>query len=249
MPPKGSKSSTSSANIEDDEKFKKLDSKLDIIISQLGEFNVRITSVERKAAEFEKTFEYLSNEIGDLRAEIKELKQSKVNVEKKLDSFDSLSGKVDASEHASRGKCIELNGIPYSRDENLPEGFKKIVKNLKLDYINPMLDIDNMYRIRQTSRVIIRFLHTSKRDKFFIDYRKNIQNTSSLGFSDNAKIYINEVLSRSQNELFWKTRNFKKEHNYRFIWTFKQKIYLRKTPDSDAIEISSEQDLDKLKLI
>ncbi|XP_067951792.1 uncharacterized protein [Watersipora subatra] len=249
MPPKGSKSSASPAIIEDDEKFKKLDSKLDVIISQLSEFNVRITSVERKTAEFEDTFEYHSKEISDLRAEVKELKQSKANVEKKLDSFDSLSGKVDASEQASRGKCIELNGIPHSKDENLLEGFKKILKNLKLDYINPMLDIDNMYRIRQTSRVIIRFLHTSKRDKFFIDYRRNIQDTSSLGFSDKAKIYINEVLSRSQNELFWKTRNFKKEHSYRFIWTFKQKIYLRKTPDSDAIEISSEQDLDTLKLV
>ncbi|XP_067931274.1 uncharacterized protein [Watersipora subatra] len=209
MPPKGSKSSTSPAIIEDDEKFKKLDSKLDFIISQLSEFNVRITSVECKTAKFEDTFEYFSKEISDLRAEVKELKQSKANVEKKLDYFDSLSGKVDASEQASRGECIELNGIPHSKNENLLEGFKKVLKNLKLDYLNPMLDIDNMYRIRQTSRAIIRFLHTSKRDKFFIDYRKNIQDTSSLGFSDKAKIYINKVLSRSQNELFWKTRNFK----------------------------------------
>ena len=71
--------------------------------------------------------------------------------------------------------------------------------------------------------------------------------TTDLGFLESSKIFINEVLSAKQSTLFWQARSFKKDYNYRFIWTFNQKIYLRKDANSDAIIINSIEDLEKLK--
>ena len=71
---------------------------------------------------------------------------------------------------------------------------------------------------------------------------------SELGFvgTGQDKIYVNEVLSAAQSKLFWQTRNFKATHKYKYVWTFRQKIYIRKTQDSDAININSEDDLNAL---
>jgi uncharacterized coiled-coil protein SlyX len=226
-----------------------IDAKLTELLSQVSKINRRLDAIETRQADYEHSLENLHQEINATNTKLEQLTKSRSELTDKSPSYDNLVKRIEANEHANRAKCLELNGIPFTRGENLLEGFSKLVKATKIDSICPTTDIDNMYRIRDTKRVIIKFTQTNKRDSFFQQYRKNITDTSFLGFKEKDRIFVNEVLSRDQSQLFWKARRFKTEHNFRFIWTFNQKIYLRKTPESDAMQINSQDDIDCLATI
>ena len=245
MPPKSKRQESTSA--EDDVNLKSIDSKLDLILNQLSDMNQRLNKLETNQQQLEVSMEFYHSENEELKKKQSQLEKFIETAKQKLDDYKHLDARVEAAENAARSKCIELNGIPYKKDEDLTEALKKILNHQKIDTIKPVSDIDTIYRIRQSKRIIIKFLHTNKRDFFFQNYRKNIMSTTDLGFLETSKIFINEVLSAKQSTLFWQARSFKKDYNYRFIWTFNQKIYLRKDANSDAIIINSIEDLEKLK--
>lgn len=233
---------------EDDISLKSLDTKLNLIISQLSIINSRVECLETVTKEHEKSLEYVQQELSDTRKEIGSLTKDVTESKLTMENFSNLSTRIAAYEHSSRAKCIELNGIPFQKGENLHEGLEKIVKSLNLNWLRPGIDIDNVYRIKQSKRVVVKFIQTTKRDAFFQHYRKNILSVDALGFNGKEKIFVNEVLSPEQSKLFWKTRKFKSDHNFKFVWTFNQKIYLRKTTDSVAVAVNSENDLNSIEL-
>ncbi|XP_067945270.1 uncharacterized protein [Watersipora subatra] len=223
-----------------------IDLKLTQLIMDVAKIHKRLDLIENKQAEYELSLENFQEEINDVKSKVSELESAKTKRQQST-THNNLLMHVEANEHLNRAKAIELNGIPFKSGENLMEGFSKLLKVAKLDDINPTRDIDNIYRIRQTPRILVKFIQTTKRDQFFQLYRRNIIDTSLLGFQEKNRIYINEVLSREQNELFWKAQKFKTNKNFRFIWTFNQRIYLRKTPESDAVQIRTQSDLDDLE--
>jgi len=234
---------------EDEVTLKTLDNKLDLVLSEFSSIKSRLTAIENTQKEFEKSLEFVHQETRKNDYNISRIENSVKHVEQKLEEYKSLDERIETSEHHERAKCVELNGIEYSKDEDLMTGFDRIIKNLKMTSISTTQDIDKIYRIRQTKRIVVKFVHTNKRDTFFHTYRKSIMSTKQLGFQTDSKIFINEVLSSKQRDLFWKTRNFKKSNNYKYVWTFAQRIYLRKTPDSEAIQINDVNDLENLKCV
>ncbi|KAF6037326.1 hypothetical protein EB796_004359 [Bugula neritina] len=162
-----------------------------------------------------------------------------------LKDFPDVKDRVDQLEFQDRKKQLTLNGIPQKSGENLLHAMKVMSEKLKCE-LQPYHDIDSIFRVKTSDKVIIKFIHAHKRDKFFGSFRKNPLNATDLGFKDNSKLYINEVLSKPQAALFHETRMFKKEHKYRFAWTSNQRIFLRKDSDSNAIQINSTDDLNDL---
>lgn len=244
MPPKKTKASTSEG---DESEFSILNSKLDLLIKEVTDNNKRLKQMETAQADFKKSIEFLYEDVKEYKSKTIELEQKVKSLNASMDTIKSLEDRLEAYEYAERSRCIELNGIPYAKDESLMVGMERILQHIKLTSINITTDIDKIYRIRKTNKVIIKFMQSSKRDAFFQTYRKNILCASALGFTGNSeKIYINEVLSTVQNKLYWQTRNFKKEHNFKYVWTYRQKIFLRKTQESDAVMIGSETDLETL---
>ena len=230
--------------------FDTINSKLDLLINEVSKNNKRLESVESSQTKIEKSIEYLHDEFSEYKQKTRDLEAQLKSMTKVVESFINLENRMDAHEHMERARCLELNGIPYAKNENLMAGLEQIIKHIKISSINLTTDIDKIYRIRQTKRVVVKFIQSTKRDEFFQSYRKNLMNTSQLGFRDTTdRIYVNEVLSFSQSKLYWKAREFKKEHNYKFVWTFRQKIYLRKSSDSDAVVVNDEKDLQTLASI
>lgn len=245
MPPKRSNKSTSDFGDEASLQLQGIDDKLNAILNKLDNIESRLNKIENKQAEFEESLNFAHQNNKDIQVQQKSISASIKDMEQKIAKFQTLENRIEAAEYADRAKCVELNGIPFQSSEDLLIAYKKIVETLK----SPKLaaaGIDKIYRVRQSKRVIVKFTQTSQRDEFFQLYRKNIQPLSALGFKETGKIYINEVLSREQSSLFWKTRKFKLDENYKFVWTHNQRIYLRKTSDSDAVLIKSEDDLESL---
>ena len=246
MPPK--KSTKSESDDGTTLRLTGIEEKLDLIVSKLSNIESRLNTIESKQFEFEKSLTFYHQQVEETQSKQKLMAASIDVIEGKICKFQALETRIDAAEHAERAKCVELNGIPFQKPEDLTIAYQKIIDALKSTRL-PLTGVDKIYRIKQSKRVIIKFTQTTQRNEFFNLYRKNIQPLSALGFKESGNIYINEVLSREQNTLFWKTRKFKNDENYKHVWTYNQRIYLRKTSDSDAVQINSEEDLASLRQI
>ena len=77
-------------------------------------------------------------------------------------------------------------------------------------------------------------------------FTKKGVNTDTLGFRGTQKIFINEVLSKSQQKLCYHARKRKKQWNWRYVWTYHGHVFMRKAHDSDAVKIATEGCLGKI---
>ena len=175
------------ASERDDEiNLKSIDEKLNVILTQLSSINKWLDNLESNHVELGKSMNFMHNESEELKAKIVKMQSFIQDYEKKLESFKNLDSRIEAYDHCSRAQCIELNGIEFTEGEDLSEAFHRILKHQKIDSISATHDIDKIYRIKRSKRVIIKLVQTSKRDQFFNIYRKNIMDTSMIGFKDKS---------------------------------------------------------------
>ena len=64
----------------------------------------------------------------------------------------------------------------------------------------------------------------------------------------NKKIFVRENLTNLRYKLFKKAREFASANNYKFVWTKKCKIYMRKNEDTDVILVRDYSTFDGLKM-
>jgi len=62
-----------------------------------------------------------------------------------------------------------------------------------------------------------------------------------MGLPQDNPIYIRENLALHRNMRFNLAKNFRRDFNYKFIWTTNGRIFLRKTEYSKLIWIENEQ--------
>ena len=206
--------------------------KLEQVSSSVLKLEHRLTAFEKEQKDQEKAITFLGDEVADLKAEMAELQS-------KLASTDmqSLKERMELIEHNNRARQVEMHGIPPGEGEDLLAGVMKIANQIKVE-IGPG-EIDKVYRIRKSKRVVVTFLQTHKRDTFFKEFKKGDVCLKVLGFRSDERLYINEVLSNSQHHLLYEARKLKRDKKYEYLWTKNQKIYLRKDGTSDVIEVKS----------
>ena len=214
----------------------------------------RIAAVEKKQSEYEDTLTYQGDEILKLKQQLETLAQT----QKQEDN--SLKKQMTALQEAKNLKTLRISGIPKTANENLPDLVAELAK--QMNCIMQKADIDSVYRVKpkdnqQTNMpIILRFTSMETRDSFYDGRKKLAQNSitsSSLiptprhGDAVSSKIFINEYLNRPTQQLFYEARKRRSELSYRYIWTFHNQIYMRKTASDDAIKVSSKDDLTDLE--
>ena len=124
-----------------------------------------------------------------MRGKMRELENHVPEINQRLfqHTYNNLDARIEVSEHNERAKCIELNGIDFSKGENCMEALDKILKHLELSTITPSQDIDKIYRIKQSKRIVVKFVHTNKRDVFFNSIAETSWILQNLHPSQNLK--------------------------------------------------------------
>lgn len=231
MPPKGSKRSPSETDTDTSEMFKQ-------ILLELKQINSRIDNIEQKVTNIEDSLEFHTKEVDQLKAEVTEIKSN----------YPITQRKVEDLELQNLHKSVEIQGIPHESNENLNEIIVKMAEKKNLPIGTPNIDI--AYRNKNNKSVYVKFLQTHVRQTFLGAFKgqENQISAKDLGYRSNSNlIYVNEQLSFETRRLFFLTRKFKIDHGYKYAWTVKQKVYLRKADNSPAIRIKVEDDLSSLK--
>lgn len=211
------------------------------ILEQLKSMNGRMTKLEEKMNHIEESLSYHSQVVDEL----------KLNVSTIQSTMKPLQQKVYENEQCLLNRSIEIQGVPYHSQENMIDIVLKIGSEIK-GSVNEQ-NIDLAYRNKNKKGIVVRFMQTHVRNKFLSSYKHQLKDSSEhltakkLGYKSACdQIYVNEYLSFETRQLFHAAREFKKAKNYKFAWTRNQKVFVKKSEDSDAILIKSKHELKDL---
>lgn len=206
-------------------------------------------------------------EISDLKQSLDIFQSGHEELKKRVDELShrsvdtspavlNLQNKLNSLEQQNRQFNIEMCNVPERRHENLQLLVDSLSDLLKIQI--PRHNVLSIHRVphaqQQTAKpknIIIKFTTRILRDNVLTAFRK-IKNLNSgqLGFTGTPqKIYMNEHLTLNNKQLFRKTREVAKLHNYKYVWVKNAKIFVREKDGSSAFIIHSQMDLDKIKLL
>ena len=164
----------------------------------------------------------------------------------------NLDVRVDNLEQATLSNNLEISGVPL----NHPEDLAGIVQKISIGISHPIekTDWSNVYRQhRQTNQdkppsIILVFNDRSKRNSFLSSAKKvRGLTTTKIGVAgDESFIFVNEHLTKARKKLFYTAKAFRAANNYKYLWTNKGKIYLRKNDGCQAINVNFYTNFDKI---
>lgn len=227
-------------------------------------FNDLITTVKQikeQNTELSKGLDLLSCKYDEFLSRIEVLE--KVQQEDKK-YIQMLEEKIEALERSSRASGLEIRNIPKSTDHTpeTKEELCSIIRNLgeTLDISIQNTDIKDIFRTGSKDSIkpiITEFSSTILKEKILSAVKKFNQNkppgeklnTSHLNLSNCPikPVYVSESLTQRNQKLFYMTRNLQKDLGYKFCWTSRGVIYIRKSENLPQIRVSSEADLDSLR--
>ena len=98
--------------------------------------------------------------------------------------------------------------------------------------------------------IVDKFTNRRIRDRFYKARTKlksyNIREIGLGRYGEN-NIFIQESLTEAKRKLLKNCLKFRKEQNYKFIWTYYGVIYLRRNEHTPASRITSVRDLERLQ--
>ena len=222
-----------------------------------------VENIQKIKSDIGKTVDFMSEKFEVIIHESKELK-SKVTMlvkENKIlndqlndmkEETTSLSSQVDFLERNLKGKNLEIVGVPFVKNENVGDLALKVLTN-----IDPQLnkeDIESARRLMKKDKnnvtiygpILARFKNIGKRNYIFRNKKNLAEARPNLVNGSVKKIFINENLTPKNKKIFYHANCFKKQNNWRFVWTANGMVFLRKTESSDAVLVKNLVDLENI---
>lgn len=228
---------------------------------QFAELKSIVCSVKDQNNELTKTVELLSQKNDDFIKRIQQLEKEKSEDKK---TILQLEDRLEKTEKWSRSSGIEIRNIPKMDQKpesknDLCEIVKLLGKTLNMDI--GTTDIRDIYRTHSTDSlqrpVIVEFTSTLLKEnllnavKTFNKNKTKVDklNTSHLNYKQPIKpIYVSELLTQKIQRLFFNARNFQKNAGFKFCWTSRGSVYLRKDENMPQVRIDCEADLVHLRM-
>lgn len=199
------------------------------------------------------------------------LSEQNEDLKKKLDMMESekrkdreyitlLEDKLEDMHRQSRKTCIEIRNVPYKKDEtqqDLLTMTQELSKTIDVhDFSNK--DVRDIFRVKKKehNKTVVVELQSAlvKKDILFAAKKYNSKNKSAklcarhLGITEKSDepIFIAEQLTPKAARLYFLARDLAKSKAYKFCWTAYGKVNVRKDEQSPFINITSEEQVQRL---
>lgn len=215
-----------------------------------------ISVIKQRQAEFNKSIDSLIRGFNDIKSiaeklddqnrRIKQLEREKNEVQRELSIFKD---RFETLEDNSLCTLIEIRNVPTTKSENLLDLLKKIHDEINL----PLSDgeFTKAYRSRKPTNdnthppIVVKYSSEFFRDRVLSAFKvKRDITVKNLGFAGDTKIFINEFLSKTKRQLFYKAKLFKAERNFKYLWVKNGKIYLKENDDSKRFLVKNQNVFD-----
>lgn len=228
------------------------DSILKKLVADITEVKIKCSGIQESNRELERSLEFITTQYDDLQSRIKVLEKDK---KENRDCLLSLEGRIQELQRSSRSSTIEIRNFPLNENETTADLINAVIKiGRVLNVALQPSDLRDIYRglakpgshgniIAEFTKVHLKYdILTSTRK--FNKSQKSVDklNTQHIGLpGDKKPVYIDEHLPPSIKKLFFEARAYAKENEYKFCWTSKCRVFLRKEQGSKQILIKSEQ--------
>ena len=215
------------------------------LLAMLGDEDIRVTLRELFGLE-------------EKEKEIRELKQEvasqKVLIEEQGERLAEL-------EQYSRRNCLNLTGIPETRDENTVQLAIDVAKmvNVKLD----RTDLDRAHRVGKPKKIapgqatppprtlVVKFVSYLKREAVWFG-RKELKTAKpprgSILTEDGMKnAFISENLTKRNQEIMYRARQLRRQGKLWAAWSDGCILKVKKTEQSATVRLHSKSDLDQFE--
>lgn len=235
---------------------------------ELQEIRDDIKNLREKCEHIERSQEFLSQKYDKVIESIQESKKkiqansSKIDRQTESTSYleanvDEIYTILDELQQYSRRDCLEIQGVPQIENEDLEQLVIEVCDLIGAKVTRD--DISIAHRLPDTrktkDRMIVKFLRRKKKEEVY-KCRKQLQKKSikdlpsiesqpSRSKKSTGKIHINESLTAYRRNLLWKVNEFKKENNFKFLWTNSGKIFLRQNESSEVYMFKTEEEFER----
>lgn len=217
---------------------------------------------KRTVCDINKSYEQLNDRLNEWTVTLQtEIRKMEENMKKFSDletenitlkkTVQSLESRVEDLEQYSRRNCVELQGIPETKEESVTEIVKQVGNVLGMELTETMMDACHRLGKKNEERgpraIIVKFVRRIDKETFMKRRReKRDLSTRHMGLPTDTPVYVNESLSPSRRRLLGQVRRLRKERGYKYLWLRGGSILLRKEEGSPVIEVKCQADLNIL---
>lgn len=219
-------------------------------VSDLKSIKSELTEVKSSVVSVHKSISTITDKLATLEREVQSLQSTKEQVITLQKRVEELESKTNEHEQRSRLNNLEIKGVPFKTSENLYEILFKIGNVINYKLTKEQINYINRVPTRgdnKTKNIVVSLHNRYTKEDFLAAARKCKSLTpSSLGFTGDKKIFVNDHLTLENKLLLNKTKALAKEHNFEFTWVKSCRIFVRKNVTSPVISINSEVDLKRI---
>ena len=218
----------------------------DIIETKFANMMTELDSIKKSNFCLSDKYDYLqgiagnNKKVDEIKSENMCLKQTVLELKNLLENAEK---NLNNLEQYSRRECIEINGIPCTHQESTDEIVVALAKQVEVHITTNDISVShglkNFTTSQQPSTIIAKFISRKIRNQIF-------ENRFKLKKANPGKIiFIDESLIKTNRKIFSMYRNFKKDNNWKYVWTKQGQTYLKKSDSDKTLKIESICDLSK----
>lgn len=170
-----------------------------------------------------------------------------------MERIDELELQLNDLQKHRIKNTVEIRNIP-KQDKESPQAIVNLLYDyLKLPYTSA---ISQCYRKgKNNAPIVIEFSNHEEKEKIIKaikkynrDNKMDKLNTSHLGFSENATpVYVSEALTTMNKKILTAARSLVKDGHYKYCWTFRGNILIRKNDGDSALVLKSCAQIETLR--
>ncbi|CAG9137849.1 unnamed protein product [Plutella xylostella] len=225
----------------------------------IAEVKLQNLEIQKTNQEIEKKIQCLSTKYDNIESKILSMEKERQTIN---DHIMDVNKNVEDIKNYSHSAAFELRNVPNTENESLSNLNEMVLNLVKcLDFDLKVEEIRDIYRLPgkpDSKRPIVVELTTVIKKNSLLASAKSFNRSrqateklnSELIRATGAKvpIYVDEHLYASTKKLYYTAREFAKSNNFKFCWTKRGRILLRKDEEAKVFTIKSEECLKEIPI-
>jgi chromosome segregation ATPase len=238
------------------------------IKAELSELRSEVNVLTAKCKDIETSQQFLSNEFDNFKKIMHDNKKQTADLSKKVNIVETRIEKAEESNYAAnvaldnleqygRRECIEISGIPTLPIDNPKQLTVELGHLMGVEITQE--HISTAHRLPSTRKVkerfIVKFVHRDTKDEFYKKRSKlagkksknlpSVANEFGKSIHRAENIFISESLTPYRKKLFGRINEFKKNNQWKYLWTVNGKILLRQSEHSQVFGFTTEEEFEE----
>ena len=262
----------SQSTTNDNEKQPNLNDNVNQLVAQAiavwkKEYQLEIETLRAEVIEIKESQAFICNQYDSLKAEYDKLIEVNTLQKEEISNLKSQAAalktqeikdsiKVDELEQYGRRQNLEIVGVPEKEDENTNAIVLEVAKMLDVDIMSSHISTSHRLPKKKASSrnnygsspIIVRFTSRDIRNQIYANRKKaRFVDLKNFSVSDTKNIFVNENLTPTRKQLFWKTKQEVKNNSWKYIWTHNGNVFVKKDDNASITAIKNELDLNLIK--